>query len=100
VTLAKPGDSFGAERIKTAEQEWKTEARKKFERALPLTKHQSTIRNQLDTWWRREESEYSYSLKTRKLLKNKNAENAQTSKIGTNWNVSGTWDFHPSRNIT
>jgi hypothetical protein len=49
-------------------------------------------------WWRRGESKYSYSLKTRKLLKNKNAENAQTSKIGPNWNVSGTWDFRPSRN--
>jgi hypothetical protein len=36
-------------------------------------------------------------LKIRKLLKNKNAKNAQTSKIGPNWNVSGTWDFHPSR---
>jgi hypothetical protein len=44
------------------------------------------------------ESEYSYSLKIRKLLKNKNAENAQASKIEPNWNVSGTWDFHPSRN--
>jgi hypothetical protein len=43
------------------------------------------------------ESEYSYSLKTRKLLKNKNAENAQTSKIGPNWNVSGTWDFSFAR---
>ena len=44
------------------------------------------------------ESEYSYSLKTRKLVKDKHTENAQTSKIGPNWNVSGTWDFHPSRN--
>jgi hypothetical protein len=42
------------------------------------------------------ESEYSCSLKTRRLLKNKDAKNAQTSKIGPNWNVSGTWDFHPS----
>jgi hypothetical protein len=44
-------------------------------------------------WWRRGESECSGLLKTCKLLKNKSAENAQTSKIGPNWNVSGTWDF-------
>jgi hypothetical protein len=49
-------------------------------------------------WWRRGESEYSGILKTSKLLRNKDAENAQTTKIGPNWNVSGTWDFHPSRN--
>jgi len=47
VTLAKPGDSFGAARIKTSEQEWKTEARKEFERALPLTKHRTEFRRTL-----------------------------------------------------
>ena len=36
------------------------------------------------------ESEYFVSLKTRKLLKNKDAEKAKTSKIDANWNVSGT----------
>jgi hypothetical protein len=58
---------------------------------------ETRLQNKAKKWWRRGESEYSCSLKKRKLLKNKNAENAQTSEIGPNWNVSGTWDFHSSQ---
>ena len=50
------------------------------------------------TWWRRGESEYSDVLKTHKLLKNRSAQKIKNAKIAPNWNVSGTWDFHPSRN--
>jgi hypothetical protein len=32
-------------------------------------------------------------LKTRKLLKNREAENAVAAEIAPNWNVSGTRDF-------
>jgi hypothetical protein len=50
-------------------------------------------------WWRRGESEYSGALKTRKLLKNRNAANAKTSKIGPNWNVTGMRLFGSSTRI-
>jgi len=41
-------------------------------------------------WWRRGESEYSAVLKTRKLLKNEQAQNSKNAEIAPNWNVSGT----------
>ncbi len=41
-------------------------------------------------WCRRGESEYSGSLKTRKLLILRDAKNAEYGKIAFNWNVSGT----------
>jgi hypothetical protein len=40
------------------------------------------------------ESEYSGLLKIRKLQKNRPAQIAQYCKTGTNWNVSGTRDYH------
>lgn len=40
--------------------------------------------------WRRGESEYAGLLKTRTLLKNREARNAQSVGIAPNWNVSGT----------
>ena len=43
--------------------------------------------------WRRGESEHRGVLKARKLLKNRNAANAKNSKIGLNWNVTGTRDL-------
>jgi hypothetical protein len=36
------------------------------------------------------ELEYSGGLKTRKLLENREAENAVAAEIAPNWNVSGT----------
>jgi hypothetical protein len=36
------------------------------------------------------ESEYSWVLKTRKLLIFRDAKNAENGKIAANWNVSGT----------
>jgi len=45
-------------------------------------------------WWRRGESEYSWLLKTRKLLNFRHAKNAENCQIALNWNVSGTRDFH------
>jgi hypothetical protein len=42
----------------------------------------------------RRESEYSWVLKTRKLLIFRDAQNAESGKIALNWNVSGTRDFH------
>ncbi len=45
-------------------------------------------------WCRRGESEYSGALKTRKLLVFRDAKNAEHGRIGPNWNVSGTRDFH------
>ena len=45
-------------------------------------------------WCRRGESEYSGALKPRKLLVFRDAKNAERGRIGANWNVSGTRDFH------
>ena len=42
------------------------------------------------------ESEYAVALKVHKFLKKRvaqNAQNAQNTEIGPNWNVSGTWIF-------
>src|SRR6266404_1839954 len=41
-------------------------------------------------WWRRGESEYSRLLKTRKLLKNRDAQKSKNAGIAPNWNISGT----------
>jgi hypothetical protein len=45
-----------------------------------------------EKWRWRGESEYSCALKTRRLLKNREAENAVAAEIAPNWNVSGTRD--------
>jgi hypothetical protein len=43
--------------------------------------------------WRRRESGYSGSLKTRRLLKQQNANNVKITQKADNWNVTGTRDF-------
>src|SRR5215470_4447400 len=45
------------------------------------------------------ESEYSGLLKTQNLLKNRDAKNAQSSKMALYWNVAGTRDFRLSAGL-
>ena len=51
---------------------------------------ESSVQIKKNEWWRRGESEYSWVLKTRKLLISRPAKNAQNHEIASNWNVSGT----------
>ena len=56
--------------------------------------HRIRIDEKGKNWCRRGESECSGALKTRKLLVFRDAKNGEHGRIGPNWNVSGTRDFH------
>lgn len=45
------------------------------------------------------ESEFAGPLKTRNLLKNRDARKLENSEIAPKWNVSGTWVFAVQQNL-